>query len=862
MRRFVSLAVLLFFTVPFGSSLVGCSHSAPTVFCNGGDSGPVVGQVKSITLSPTFATFGESINFGQIGTGLSASAVDCKGTAVSVKSFTYATTNMNFADINPTTGSVCGGTWNRNSGGGIPDFTTCTAPVAAAAIITSDSLTSNVVTFNAVNTFTAGQQVTFEGLNQNQGGFLNGLTLPVASATPMSFTVNFTHANVAFAPDAGRATATAPVNGLAFVTATAAGAVSNAIPVYVHPIVTSIVIGNPTTNCSTDPDTSCCPVTAPPVVVAPAYQGNACISQGISAQLTARAYQNGTTNTADNITCQIGHLNYSVQNPSVLTIDENGVLTAAQPGSSIISASVSNTGSGGAAGFFSTCPPASINLTVPGQGNNVTVPVNNSVPLIATVLDTHGVTLTGLALEFNSTTPTTIPASSGSVNPVFPGSATITAVCQPSACNSSPYSQIGLFGNGKPLTSNGIQVTASGSNATVLYIASTQSQYLLPVDFSTGQPGSLIKLPYFPNSMVITQDGSTIYLGSSTALMTVSALSNSVTASNQAIPGTVLSVAPSGSNVVVTDPVRQTVSLVTSGNVTTTIGGVGTRAQWSPDSQTVYITANSTASGPQLLVHSQYTGWYTTTTANPYVDVAVMVPSIGAFFATNPQDPNTEITEGRSYCPASVVATSGNPPAVTNTYYPVANQTKARTDRIAATNDGSHILGATVMPSPILSDIVTDASSQNLPTSATQPNGPLVCTTATGPITFDTTVTQHNLTGITAGSITGVFPASNSALAFVTYTGTSGLLPEYVPATGAVTNVQLSGGAIAPVAGVFSTDNLTFYAGTTGDNQVHLISVNGTTATDTSVIAPKLPDNNGNIVVPNLLVQRPKKSTS
>jgi hypothetical protein len=655
---------------------------------------------------------------------------------------------------------------------------------------------------------------------------------------------------MAFTSDAGRATASAPTSGLAFVTATGDGAVSNAIPVYVHPIVTSIVIGNPTNNCSTDPDTSCCPVTAAPVVVAPAYQGNACVSQGVSAQLTARAYQNGTTNLADNITCQIGHLNYSVQNPSTLTIDENGVLTAAQPGSSIISASVSNSGSGGAAGYFSTCPPASINLTVPGQGNNVTVPVNNSVPLIATVLDTNGVTLTGVALEFNSTTPTTIQASAGSVQPLFPGSATITAVCQPPSCNSSPFSQIGLFGNGKPLTSNGIQVTAKGSNATVLYMASTQSQFLLPFDFSQGQAGSLLKLPYVPNSMVISQDGSTIYLGSSTALMTVSALSNTVTASNQAIPGTVLSVSPSGTTVVVTDPVRQTVSLVASGSVTTTIGGVGTRAQWSPDSQTVYITANSSASGPQLLVHSQYTGWFTTTTSNQYVDVAVMVPSIGAFFSTN-----TNTTEGRSYCSTSVVAATGNPPSVTNTYYPVANDTTVQTDRIAATNDGVHILGATVATTPAtLNDIVV-----TLPTS---PNNPLDCTTANGPITFSTTSTPHNLTGIVANSITGVFPASNSALAFVTYTGTSGLLPQYVPATGAVSTVPLSNGAIAPVAGVFSTDNLTFFAGTTGDNQVHLITVTGTAATDTSVIAPKLLDPNGNIAVPNLLVQRPKKSTT
>ena len=57
-----------------------------------------------------------------------------------------------------------------------------------------------------------------------------------------------------------------------------------------------------------------------------------------------------------------------------------------------------------------------------------------------------------------------------------------------------------------------------------------------------------------------------------------------------------------------------------------------------------------------------------------------------------------------------------------------------------------------------------------------------------------------------------------------TYTGTSGLLPEYIPSTGAISNVTLSSGAVAPVAGVFSSDNLTFFAGTSGDNQVHLIT--------------------------------------
>ena len=563
MRRFLSFVVLLFFTVPFGASLAGCgSKTAPTVFCNGSDSGPVVGQVKSISLSPAFATFGESLDYGQIGTGLSASAVDCKGNAVSVRGFIFATTDMTFADINPSNGQVCGGTWNRNVGGGIPDYTTCTAPVHP------------------------------------------------------------------------------PANAVAYVTATADGAVSNPIAVYVHPVVTSVVLGSPTPTdpvtgaCLADPlgqATNCCPTTGV-LAVAPPYNVNACVSQNRSAQLTARVYKNGTNLAADNITCQVGHLNFGAQNSSIFTVDQNGVATAQQPGSTIVTASVSTSATGGGAGFFSTCPPATINLTLPGQPTGTTsinVAVNNSQPLTTTVTDTNGVILTGVNLEFLSTTPTTIPVSGGLVNPQFPGAATITAVCQPPSCNPAPFSQIGLFGNGKPITSNGIQVITNGTNATVLYIGSTQSQYIVPVDFSTGQTGAPVKLPYAPNSMVISQDGSTIFLGSSTELMTVSAVSNSVGGVFQNEPGTVLSVSPDNSTIVITDPVRQTVSLVnSSGNVLTTYGGVGTAAQWSPDSQTVYIAA-----GTQLLVHSAFTGWYSTTATQPYKDVAVTVPSVGAFFA-------------------------------------------------------------------------------------------------------------------------------------------------------------------------------------------------------------------------------------
>ena len=139
------------------------------------------------------------------------------------------------------------------------------------------------------------------------------------------------------------------------------------------------------------------------------------------------------------------------------------------------------------------------------------------------------------------------------------------------------------------------------------------------------------------------------------------------------------------------------------------------------------------------------------------------------------------------------------------------------------------------------------------------------------PVKFTTNVAFTGaLPGVSATAITGVFPTSDSKTAFVTYTGTGGVVPTYTPqATGAGTlgSIALSkalGTPIAPVAGVVSADNLTFYAGTTGDNAVHLITkqADGSYKDVTTPIAPKLPDVNGNIVAPNLLAQKPRKSTS
>src|ERR1700744_4216693 len=335
MRRFVTLAILLFFTIPFGVSISGCSKKAPTIFCNGGDSGIPVGQVTTITLAPQIT--GISLNFAQIGQVGTPTATDCKGTTETVAKYTYGTflangtPDMTIADVEPTNGRLCAGTWNRNTGGGIPDFTTC----------------------NPTNK-----------------------------------------------------------SGTVYVVASGEGASSNPLPIYVHPVVTSVVLGplstdclnDPATNCSpaafgnqqvsctVDPGTGCCTA---PVTSQNAIPLNSCASQGTTGQLAARVYQNASTTEANNISCKVGHLSYTAQTASIVTIDQNGVATAQQPGSTVITANISNAGS--SAGFFSTCPPVAIALTTPAGGgtpaNNIIVNPNNVQPINALATDKNNTIL-------------------------------------------------------------------------------------------------------------------------------------------------------------------------------------------------------------------------------------------------------------------------------------------------------------------------------------------------------------------------------------------------------------------------------------------------------------------------------------
>src|ERR1700744_1009124 len=153
MRRFLTLVSLLCLAVPAGITISGCTRNPGAKYCNGLGYGLQNTEVASIELQPL--TTGVSLAFGQTTQAQAPQAFNCLRSPVSVssKSYQWGTYNNQLVDISPT-GNMCAGTWNRNTGGGIADFTVCNPPnplpstgglpyAVSYITATADSVTSN-----------------------------------------------------------------------------------------------------------------------------------------------------------------------------------------------------------------------------------------------------------------------------------------------------------------------------------------------------------------------------------------------------------------------------------------------------------------------------------------------------------------------------------------------------------------------------------------------------------------------------------------------------------------------------------------------------------------------------------------------
>ena len=521
------------------------------------------------------------------------------------------------------------------------------------------------------------------------------------------------------------ATMTASANGVAS---------SNAVQVYIHPVVTNVALD--TTSTGGSPLTSCISQNQTAQLDATAFVTNA---QGQS-QLYCAPNMTGVPNCST----VLGHLTYAAQSTSstagtgaqnsIVSIDQNGLATAKQPGSALISASIAGTSS--SAGVFHTCPPKSITLSANG-GTSVTVTPNTPQPTTATVIDTNGNTITGVPMSFTSTDQRTIGVSgSGSITSIFPGSSSVYAVCAPPTCNPAPINQIGIFGNGTPIASNTLNVTSPGSASSFLWMASPTSQYFTPLDLSQGTIGTPVHLPYTPNSMVLDQTGTSLYFGSFRELMVVAAASNTLIKEDVTVPGVVLAVSPSNNQVVINDRDRQIIyvyqpavaastttggsgsagSTGTPASIVTQYGGVAQRASFSPDGSTIYIVGTN-----KLYVYNTFTGWSTetldATNGTPSAaacpangatgsdantaynvfcspDLSLAVPQFGAFVSG-------QNTTARGYCPDTRLNPIDNYPSAVPAGAVGYNFTA---DHLASTTDGKHVISATASPTPQLID--------------------------------------------------------------------------------------------------------------------------------------------------------------
>lgn len=718
-----------------------------------------------------------------------------------------------------------------------------------------------------------------------------------------------------FTPAVPAYTTCIPTNktGVAYVTATAGAFTSNQVAVYSYPPISSLTVQGPTNSsgqpaclsqgqtkqldatayCASTGLTGQCP--SPPSAKNPNVPA---IPVGQPVQICAPSQVNPQANGYGATDCNnvIGHINYTPSNSSVVTIDQNGVATAQEPGATVISGNISTTGSG--AGYFYTCPPKSIALTVGTTGTvNGTVTPNTPQALSAVVTDVNNHIITGVPLSYVSTNPTNIAVNSaGSVTSLFPATSYITAVCEPPTCNPAPINVRGVLGAGTPIMSNFTVLNSPGQDSTYIWVASPNSPYFVPIDYSTGTVGNQVKLPYQPNSMMEDSTGSYLYFGSYYELMVYSATTNQLTSQIPTVPGVVLAVAPNNAAVLVNDQERglfylyspSTGTGTSSSSASSTSGiyssfhGIGQHAAFTPDGQTVYIVGQGV-----LYIHNTFTGWSVEPLPSGQgTDNSVSCPATNSSSYPNnpnvyppntPQNPNNSFN---TFCapdlavtvPSSAVFLTGSQtsaygqcPEVTPTTivnYPIAGTISNITDHMASTADGAHIIAASTNP-PQLTDI-----SVNVPTGACPTNGGLT----TG-FTFNPALSsnQFSLAPYNPSLIDQVITSTDLPEAFITYSTNAAtapkggaLLPVYQPSTvpgdaGTLSNVILSGSATAPVTGIFSPDNTLFYVGTSGDNLLHVISTQ--TLKEIKTLNPGLTDINGKPTPPVFLAVKPRQTS-
>ncbi len=828
MRRFLTLVTLLCLAVPAGISISGCVRNPAAKYC---PETPGYGILKtavySIILQPQVA--GISLAYGQTIQAQAPQAYNCLNSTVSVssKTYQYGTYKSQLVDISPT-GNICAGTWNRNTGGGIADYTYCYYPNPLPSTnglpygigyiyATADSVTSNAV---AVYVHAPITSISLVGPPQcqSQGSIAqldaaayydnNGtqtlLCAPGSTSVPdcessigtMNFTVG-TSSVASINSTTNQITAEQP--GTTAITASIAGSGSSAGYFSTCPPMSiSVKLANGSTSGS--------------------------IAQGTPQNLTTLVTDtNGQTISGLSLT-------YQSTQPIDITTGSGGAISTSFPG---------------AASLTAICQPSSCNPA----------PINEI-----------GLNGTGL------------PISSNPVNITVPGTASEYAWFSSPGLSQYfvPIELLtGTVGSNVrlPYVPNSMVMDRAGVNlffgsARELMIYSTSTSTLTKQD--TTAPGVVLAASPSDSQLLINDQARQLFY-----LYSVSG-------------GTSITFGGMGVAAAWT-PDSQTLYIYDNAQFNTLSNPACSTPLVTGHSDTLYVYNANTGWTVEALPPSPPLppGALPSCTAEPNTALPIMaqtpaitVPSVGAYL------PGSD-TVAHTWCPGSATGqtgTVGNNASIQ--FYPedpMASDVTVPSDVLGASVDGKHILAATESGGNIsLADIGVTIPTTACPETTTGSGTSQVQTLAalsTDPM-LNGLVTLNGGTGMTISAVnqvvTGATPttagtSTAQGIAFFDYTSSStsggAELPYYLPAaggTGTASMVTLSDcppttstGATnpaypcnasiqAPLVGAFSPDDTTFFVSTAGDNEIHYISIpptiTGTTVpADVQQISPDLP---------------------
>lgn len=533
-------------------------------------------------------------------------------------------------------------------------------------------------------------------------------------------------------------------SGVATITASS-GAVTSSITVFVHPHVDTVKV----TPTSVD-----------------------CVSNGGTAQFTAQALSGAT-----DVTSQVGAITWQVGDATVASIDTNGITTARNPGKTSVFASVAGAISSGAG--FVTCAVQSIHVHVSNATDTTfSLSPSTTITLVADILDSKGVAITGVIPTWSSTQPAVATVAGGTVSAVGAGVTGIGASCSPPSCN------LGF----QPIFSNVALGTVTGTTSTTVYATGTGTTSLVPIDATANTAGTAITLPNAPNSFVFNRAGTAAYLGSAGGMMSFNVSTSAVTTIISA-PGTVIGVSPDGNEVLYSSPANGVVYVFDV--PTTTI------------STTIIISGNPVAD--YLLDSSK-----AFTVSGTDLEVLTSAGSLKPFTLAAPANSVAALTQGSFFYLAGGAPLSITARASCDISQADALATAATPTLIAALPNGTGVLA---LDPPKLEVVTATTDGAGCPPALTD----TLSSIDTGQGSF--TPRQ-------------IIPLADSSKAYIV-TDQPNLI-VYNTAAGTVSTIPLANGALAFSGGV-KLDGSALYVGGS-DNAVHRIDTSaGTDAQQISV---------------------------